>query len=245
MKHTEEPYVVNKLIPVREIFGPTIQGEGLHTGRLATFVRVAGCDSQCEWCDTKYAWGVDDPLVHKLSTEQIAESIMRRISLHKLVVLTGGNPCLYDFGALIDMLHENAYEVHVETQGTLFPEWLEKADFISLSPKVKLTELSFYGMAKAKVEVKQMIDRIKFCKHQLKFVIGNPDEYALALEIAKSNPREIVIFQPKYIPGDSSKSDENGIACLADEICSDTKVPSNVRFMPQLHRIIWGDLNGV
>ena len=235
----------DELIPIREIFGPTIQGEGLHTGRLATFVRVAGCDSYCDWCDTKYAWDVNDTRVKMMTADQIAESIIRRVSLHKLVVLTGGNPCLYDLGELIDILHNNDYEVHVETQGTRFPEWLNAADFVSLSPKISVSDLSFMAMAEAKSKVRDMIRALEHIRHQLKFVIGDPDEYALALEVAKSNPAEIVIFQPKHIEGDSTQSDENGLTALANEICKDPKVPPNVRFMPQLHRIIWGDAHGV
>lgn len=239
----------NELIPIREIFGPTIQGEGLHVGRLATFVRVAGCDSYCKWCDTKYAWDVNDTRVTRMTADQIAESIIRKVSLHKLVVLTGGNPCLYDLGELIEILHDRPqgfdYEVHVETQGTKFPDWLRKVDFVSLSPKISMPGASFMAMTEAKSEVRNMIKSLGDVPHQLKFVIGDPDEYALALEVAKSNPTEIVIFQPKHIGGNSIRSDENGLTALANEICEDSKVPPNVRFMPQLHRVIWGDVRGV
>ena len=86
-----------------------------------------------------------------------------------------------------------------------------------------------------------MIKSLGDAPHQLKFVIGDLNEYVLALEIAKSNPKEVVIFQPKHIPGDSSKSSENGIMGLANVTCDDHKISPNVRFMPQLHRVIWGD----
>lgn len=239
----------DKLIPIREIFGPTIQGEGLHTGRLATFVRVAGCDSYCDWCDTKYAWDVNDTRVKKMTSEQIAESIIRKVSLHRLVVLTGGNPCMYDFGELIDILHDRPqdadHEVHVETQGTVFPDWLRKVDFISLSPKISMPDTSFLGISTAKSEVRNMIKSLGDVPHQLKFVIGDHTEYILALEVAKSNPEEIVIFQPKHFEAKSVPRNMNGLMELANEICRDLKVPPNVRFMPQLHRMIWGDARGV
>ena len=106
-------------------------------------------------------------------------------------------------------------------------------------------DLSFMAMAKAKSEVRNMIKSLDDIPHQLKFVIGDPTEYIFALEVAKSNPAEIVIFQPKHIEGDSTQSNENGLTALANEICKDPKVPPNVRFMPQLHRIIWGDKRGV
>lgn len=235
----------DELIPIREIFGPTIQGEGLHVGRLATFVRVAGCDSYCEWCDTKYAWDVNDTRVTRMTADQIAESIIRKVSLHRLVVLTGGNPCLYDLGELIDILHNNDYEVHVETQGTKFPKWLRNADFISLSPKISMPGASFLRIAEAKSEVRNMIKSLDDIPHQLKFVIGDIVEYTLALEVAKSNPEEIVIFQPKYYEEKSVSRNMNGLTELANEICKDHQIPPNVRFMPQLHRIIWGDARGV
>lgn len=234
----------DELIPIREIFGPTIQGEGLHAGRLAAFVRVAGCDSYCEWCDTKYAWDVNDTRVMRMTADQIAESIIRKVSSHKLVVLTGGNPCLYDLSELIDILHDNDYEVHVETQGTRFPKWLRNVDFISLSPKISILNLSFMAMTEAKSEVRNMIKSLDGIPHQLKFVIGDSTEYALALEVAKSNPEEAVIFQPKHTDDTSGYVLAN-IAKLPDMICADSRMPSNVRFMPQLHRIIWGDAHGV
>lgn len=231
--------------PIREIFGPTIQGEGLHAGRLATFVRVAGCDSQCEWCDTKYAWDVNDTKVKMMSAEQIAEFVIRKPSLHRLVVLTGGNPCMYDLSDLVDTFHNNDYEVHVETQGTIFPGWLDKADFVSLSPKIPLLSLNFLEMSEAKSKMRDMLNALEFVKHQIKFVIESRIEFEFALEIAKSNPDEDVIFQPKYIEKFSIPVNMKDLTELANIICKDPRVPSNVRFMPQLHRIIWGDLHGV
>ena len=51
------------MIPVAEIFGPTIQGEGPHVGMQTLFVRVAGCDFKCAWCDSKFAWKIDDSII--------------------------------------------------------------------------------------------------------------------------------------------------------------------------------------
>ena len=161
------------------------------------------------------------------------------------MVLTGGNPCLYDLGELGGILHNNDYEVHVETQGTIFPKWLRNVDFISLSPKMSPDpDLSFMAMAKAKSEVRNMIKSLDDIPHQLKFVIGDSTEYTLALEVAKSNPKEVVIFQPKHTDDTSGYVLAN-IAKLPNMICEDVRVPPNVRFMPQLHRIIWGDAHGV
>lgn len=234
--------MMQNLIPIREIFGPTIQGEGLHAGRLATFIRVAGCDSRCEWCDTKYAWDVADTRVKMMSAEQIAESVIRKPSLNRLVVITGGNPCIYDLHMVIDMLKESDYEIHIETQGTIIPAWLSKVDFVSLSPKRSYVEGGFYATAGERSIIKGMIKELGDTPHQLKFVIGNDCEYTLALEMAKSNPLEVVMFQPKYTDGIPNSE---SITALADKICNDVRIPPNVCFMPQLHRVIWGDANGV
>src|SRR5437764_1605218 len=99
-------------LPVIEIFGPTVQGEGPDTGRPAYFVRFGGCDFRCSWCDSMHAV---DPVQVRASAQhlepaQILEQIRNR--LHDgpdLVVLSGGNPALLDLGPLVELLHEEAF----------------------------------------------------------------------------------------------------------------------------------------
>lgn len=110
--------------PVMEIFS-SIQGEGAMIGMPVTFVRFAGCNLTCEWCDTKESWEQIEP---NMMVEEIVEKCDKDI-----VVLTGGEPCLYDLLPLITALHEHEKLVCIETNGTLPTP--EEIDWVTCSPK--------------------------------------------------------------------------------------------------------------
>src|SRR4051812_15258987 len=107
-------------LPVIEIFGPTVQGEGPDAGRPAYFVRLGGCDFRCAWCDSMYA--VDPAEVRanavRLHAQEIEERLSRLEPGPTLVVLSGGNPALLEVAELVDLLHSAKFDVAVETQGS-------------------------------------------------------------------------------------------------------------------------------
>jgi len=117
-----------KQLPLIDEFN-TIQGEGFHTGRPAYFIRIGGCDSACSWCDTKISWNPD---IHKLVS---VEEILQRVLKYKAdcVVVTGGEPSIYNLKQLTEILQTNHIKTFVETAGTniLTGNW----DWICLSPK--------------------------------------------------------------------------------------------------------------
>ncbi len=227
--------LMNDIFPISEIFGPTIQGEGIHAGRLAIFVRFAGCDSHCEWCDTKYAWDVK--AAKQMTAAEIMHEIVEMTQANRLVVLTGGNPALYNLTNLIAMLKSFQVEVHVETQGTVFPEWLMDTDFISFSPK----SLEPYAI-NSENGLPQMVTMLNATrKGQLKFVIGDESEYQYARTVAKLYPNIPMIFQAKTGTQDALE----GFRKLAIQMCNDKRIPPNVRVIPQMHKIIWGDKSGI
>lgn len=124
--------------PVIEIFA-SIQGEGAFIGKPAVFVRLAGCNLRCEWCDTKGSWDETRSEFEKLSVEQIVTKIMEAGNNRKLIVLTGGEPTIYDLTPLIKSLRDCGFYVAIETNGT---NWIEssvtdhhKPDWITCSPK--------------------------------------------------------------------------------------------------------------
>ncbi len=124
-------------IPVMELFGPTIQGEGIMTGTITHFLRTGGCGLKCSWCDSMFA--VDPKLIKKhrimMTTADILETI-ERLGTVPYITLTGGDPCLHKaLGDIIHPLNAMGLRVAVETQGQLFPDWLEKVDVITFSPK--------------------------------------------------------------------------------------------------------------
>ncbi len=109
--------------PVMESF-LTIQGEGHHQGRAAYFVRLGGCDVGCFWCDVKESWEAAAHPPREID-QIVAECVDSGVSL---VVLTGGEPLMYDLSTLIAALHAQKLEVHIETSGayplTGSPDWV-------------------------------------------------------------------------------------------------------------------------
>ena len=106
----------------------SLQGEGRNAGRPCVFVRFAGCNLSCPWCDTDVAEKFSLPL-----GELVAEIGRFR---PKSVVLTGGEPTLQpDMPELVAALKERGYWIAVETNGTNDADWLQFADYVACSPK--------------------------------------------------------------------------------------------------------------
>jgi len=115
------------MLPVMEHFY-TIQGEGFHAGKAAYFIRLGGCDVGCHWCDVKESW---DPTLHPLmNAEEIAETAAR---LCKTIVLTGGEPLMWNLDILTAKLKQLGCTIHIETSGA-YP-MSGQLDWITLSPK--------------------------------------------------------------------------------------------------------------
>lgn len=137
---------------VNEIF-QTIQGEGSYTGIAAIFVRLQGCPVGCSWCDTKHTWPVDPEqlqsigqIVAKTSettswAEQTAEQMLALFTQQgyqaKHVVITGGEPCMYDLVPLCQLLHRHGYSTQIETSGT-FEIKVPEQTWVTVSPKVNM-----------------------------------------------------------------------------------------------------------
>lgn len=119
----------NLQYPIIEIF-TSIQGEGYHAGKGATFIRVAECNLRCPWCDTQYSF--DSSKARWMSAQEIVDEIPMP---HSHVVITGGEPTLYDLGPLVQALHALGKYVAIETNGTnpIPDEWA--IDWITASPK--------------------------------------------------------------------------------------------------------------
>ncbi|WP_323902712.1 7-carboxy-7-deazaguanine synthase QueE [Aeromonas hydrophila] len=138
--------------PINEIF-QTIQGEGVFTGLPAIFVRLQGCPVGCPWCDTRHTWGVDPAREvgvqavldcsnesdgwSKMSTEQILASFQQLGYQARHVVITGGEPCLYDLQDLSAALIEAGYQVQIETSGTSEIQTHEQT-WVTVSPKINM-----------------------------------------------------------------------------------------------------------
>ncbi len=122
-------------LPVIEIFGPTIQGEGFLAGKRTHFIRFGGCPYRCTWCDTMYA--VDPEQVKKNATWMTPPEIIKvlaKLPPSKWVNLTGGDPVMWNLEELVQDLSLR-FHITVETEGALWRDWLTSCDVITLSPK--------------------------------------------------------------------------------------------------------------
>jgi len=142
-------------LPVMESFY-TIQGEGFYKGSAAYFIRIAGCDIGCHWCDVKESWDSD---IHPIkSINEIVHNVKKNC---EIVVITGGEPLMWNMHPLTKLLKENNFKTHIETSGSnkLTGEW----DWICLSPKKNKNSLK---------DIYQKADELKiivYNKYDLKF----------------------------------------------------------------------------
>ena len=107
----------------------SLQGEGYHQGKAAFFIRLAGCDVGCVWCDVKDSW---DASKHpQLSIDEIVNAALAHPS--KIAIVTGGEPLLHALDPLTTALKTAGFQTHIETSGSspLSGQW----DWICLSPK--------------------------------------------------------------------------------------------------------------
>lgn len=126
----------NKL-PIVEVFGPTIQGEGAMIGKQTMFVRSAHCDYLCSKCDSLFAVIPDryKPIVRTLTTEELWQEVNAIRGHCTWITLSGGNPALWDFSQFVHLARRNGVSIAVETQGSIFKEWLADVDVLTVSPK--------------------------------------------------------------------------------------------------------------
>ena len=112
------------MFKVNEIFY-SLQGEGRNTGRAAVFIRFAGCNLRCSFCDTEF------DSYREMSAEEIVDAIS--VWPSRFVVLTGGEPTLQVDDAFVDLLHQHGYEVAMESNGTRPAP--RNLDWLTVSPK--------------------------------------------------------------------------------------------------------------
>lgn len=131
-----------KKLPIIELFGPTIEGEGKLIGKQTFFIRFGLCDYKCRRCDSMHA--VDPNLVKALAAWKTQEEIFAALKEHaksmnaehiKNVTFSGGNPAIHDLSDLCHLLVQDGWKIFVETQGTKHPAWFSLCNEIVCSPK--------------------------------------------------------------------------------------------------------------
>ncbi len=140
------------MLKINEVF-ETIQGEGFYTGAPSIFVRLQGCPVGCPWCDTQHTWEVDNK--NRIPIKQVMakhtdsdtwadlseDALLSVFEKHgytaKHVVITGGEPCMYDLRKLTEMLNAAGYSTQIETSGTFEVRCSDKT-WVTVSPKINM-----------------------------------------------------------------------------------------------------------
>lgn len=238
-------------IPVAEIFGPTIQGEGPNAGYKSIFVRVVGCDFNCEWCDSKFAWQKDKN-TKLYDEEELANLLISKCKNTDTnrIILTGGNPCLYDFSQFISLIHEANIFIDVETQGSKLPEWLLQIDQLVISPKAPSSkQKDVFDNVKTFLNRKDLQLNYNLC---IKIPIFNDEDFIFAQKYHNLLIDNKSINSKLYLSvgntdtnekGDISKRVLNDYRALIDKVCK-SDMP-DVYVLPQLHTLVWGNKQGV
>ncbi len=164
-----------ELLPLMEEFY-TLQGEGFYTGKAAYFIRIGGCDVGCHWCDVKESWNAK---LHPLTeTNSIIENAKK---FSKTVVITGGEPLIWNMDYLTKELQKSHIKTHIETSGAypLSGVW----NWICLSPK----------------KTKLPLENIYLKANELKIIISNKHDFKFAEEQAAKVADNCELFlQPEW-----------------------------------------------
>ncbi len=238
------------VIRVSEIFGPTIQGEGVLIGEPTVFVRSGGCDYRCAWCDTMHAV---DPAYRVQWVPMSAEAVWARVvelsgSRPLTVSLSGGNPAIQPLGPLIELGKAAGYRFALETQGSLAKDWFSALDTLVLSPKPPSSgmRIDWDALAACRAAAGERPRTI------LKIVVFDEADYAFARATHERHPDVQLYLQPgNHTPPppqvDDAAIDIDGVMdrmrWLVDKVVADRWFAARV--LPQLHVLIWGNRRGV
>jgi len=174
-KNTQQLINRGEMLPLMEEFY-TIQGEGFHTGKAAYFIRIGGCDVGCHWCDVKESWNAD------LHPPTITDTIINNAKSNaNTVVVTGGEPSMWNLDYITKSLQNFNLKTHVETSGAynLTGKW----DWICLSPK------------KTKLPLEDIYPKA----HELKMIVFNKNDFKFAEEQASKVSENCELFlQPEW-----------------------------------------------
>lgn len=213
-------------LPVNELF-ETVQGEATFTGMPSTFVRLQRCDVGCPWCDTKYTWQLDpahgttladivsksdpSPAYAEVTVDQLIMTLMPSRSRH--LVLTGGEPCIYDLTELSGRMIAEGWTVQVETSGT---------EEIRIDPRAWVTVSPKIGMPGAKMFKADAWERA----NEIKMPVGKPADVEQLLRCIGLYGPALIWLQPLSM----SKK--------ATDLCIDAARRNGWRISIQTHKFL-------
>ena len=174
-KEIQEQVNKGMMLPLMEEFY-TIQGEGFHKGTAAYFIRVGGCDVGCHWCDVKDSW--DSKIHPPTNINEIVSNVKKNSDT---VVVTGGEPLMWDMSPITKLLKDNNIRTHIETSGAY--KFSGIWDWICLSPKKN----------------KKPLNKIYLKADELKMIIYNLDDLKFAENESKKVSSSCLLYlQPEW-----------------------------------------------
>lgn len=237
-------------VPVSEIFGPTIQGEGALVGARTLFVRVGGCDYRCSWCDTPYAVLTEHRSTwNKMTPADIVAACLALAPSEACpwVTLSGGNPALFTaLEPVVRELQKMGYRIAVETQGSAPAQWFGACDHVTFSPKPPSS-----GMVVDRPDWRACLAAARTAKDAcVKIVAFDDADLAwAAVFVEQEVPWETSLYLSAGTPQGAAPDDTR------EEILDRTRWlidaagehPSltRARILPQLHVLLWGTRRGV
>lgn len=233
-------------IPVMEVFGPTIQGEGMVMGQKTMFVRTAGCDYSCSWCDSKFTWDGTGKSV-MLTAEEIAEQLEELgKDTFSHVTISGGNPALHKgIAELVALCQENGWRTAVETQGSIWQDWLSEIDEVTVSPKPPSS-----GMILDYSKLDAMLGKLSSAQASLKVVVFDEADFFFAEQLHLRYPLFPFFLQ---VGNDDTQTTEDDklvqhllrrYQWLIDRHLVSAPL-NDAKVLPQLHTLLWGNKRGV
>lgn len=251
---------------VAEIFGPTIQGEGRQIGIPAYFIRFGGCDYRCTWCDSPHA--VLPHLVSQLpqmTPEEIVKALVALPQGPRWVVFSGGNPGLLDLDDLISRLLAVGFRTMLETQGSVWRDWFYRIDDLCISPKPPSSKMILDTLTLARIVGKlaghenkpyfkmPIFDDLdyEYAKNmhamypELEFFlsVGNDDPSLPTV----GNPGPEILDPETVFKGASLASTQEIVLrkmkWLMEKVAGDKEM-KDVRVLPQMHVLAWGNQRG-
>jgi 7-carboxy-7-deazaguanine synthase len=231
-------------IRISEIFGPTIQGEGPLIGTPTVFVRTAGCDYRCTWCDTLYAVLPEHREGWRFMSDAAVLGEVNRLTGERPIVVTlsGGNPALQPLADLIRLGRKEGHRFALETQGSVAQPWFSQLDSLVLSPKPPSS-----GMAMNLSGLTECIEAAgERPSTALKIVVFDDEDFAFARGISARFPRLPVYLQPGN-PIHQTELDTRGLLERLSRLVDKTRAAHwyDARVLPQLHVLVWGNKRGV
>ncbi|PPA71868.1 7-carboxy-7-deazaguanine synthase QueE [Jeotgalibacillus proteolyticus] len=243
--------VKEKKFPVLEIFGPTVQGEGMVIGQKTMFVRTAGCDYSCAWCDSAFTWdGSAKEDIRQMTAEDIVNELRHTGGASfSHVTISGGNPALLkNLGALVEALHNQQVEVALETQGSIWQEWFLEIDDLTISPKPPSSKMK--PNLHVLDDILERLQNRPKSAYSLKVVIFDEGDLEFAEKLHHRYPNVAFYVQT----GNDQVQEENNERLVSDligryewliEKVMERDTLNRVRVLPQLHTYVWGNKRGV